>query len=71
MISSRALLLCSVLAVISARASAQQADVISVEKPKAEAPKFWTPEQMMKVQRIAVAQRAALNVVHLGRHPRL
>ena len=56
MLSSRTLLLCSVLAFTSAHASAQQADVISVDKPKAEVPKFWTPEQMMKVQRIAAVR---------------
>jgi dipeptidyl aminopeptidase/acylaminoacyl peptidase len=56
MFSSRTLLLCFILTLTSANVSAQQSATNSSDKPKAETPKFWTPEQMMKVQRIATVR---------------
>jgi dipeptidyl aminopeptidase/acylaminoacyl peptidase len=54
MFLSRIFLLTCCLAAIDV--SAQQPDAPSPAKPASEAPKFWTPQQMMKVQRIAAVR---------------
>ena len=56
MLSSRAIFLCVVLALNSINVSAQQAVATSAEKSRVETPQSWTPEQMMKVQRIAAVR---------------
>ncbi len=56
MFSSRPFFILLSLFVVASGANAQQPDAPSPAKPISEAPKFWTPEQMMKVQRIAAVR---------------
>jgi dipeptidyl aminopeptidase/acylaminoacyl peptidase len=56
MLLSRKFLLLVILMMASGNILAQQATDNSAEKPKPEEPKFWTPEQMMKVQRIGAVR---------------
>jgi dipeptidyl aminopeptidase/acylaminoacyl peptidase len=56
MFSSRTFFILLSLFVVAHSANAQQPDTPTPAKPVSEAPKFWTPEQMMKVQRIAAVR---------------
>ncbi len=56
MFSSRTFLLLVYSCVVAINVSAQQTDAPSSAKPASETPKLWTPEQMMKVQRIAAVR---------------
>ncbi len=56
MFSSRTFFIFLSMFVVTNAAHAQQLDAPPPAKPASEAPKFWTPEQMMKVKRIAAVR---------------